>query len=49
MALLTGTGQGAAACTIRFQRREVVAARTSAGRRSSRLNMVGTIWQCVTR
>jgi hypothetical protein len=49
MARLTGTGHGAAACTTTSSEDVSYRARVSSVSRSSRLNMVGTIWQCVTR
>ena len=49
MPCLTWTGHGAAACTMHSSDEVSYRARTSSGSRSSRLNITGTIWQCVTR
>jgi len=45
----TGTGHGAAAWTIISSDETSAAARTSSGSLSSRENIVGTTWECVTR
>ena len=46
---LVSTGQGAAAWTMERSDDTSAAARTSSGSWSRRLNMVGTMWEVVTR
>ncbi len=49
IASFTGTGHGAAACTITSSEDTSAASRTSFGSLSSRENIVGTTWEWVTR